>query len=354
MTPPAWAQPHPYAEDFDTFWLVNDLPPAPWPEWRPGDWDPQKYGPPGTVWRYSMGQYWDRLNAPLFSQSFQAALKVLRDELQVGGIVSGESQAWTNPGPTPPPDWVPRMRWINVTIVGKLGSLEQINHVLKFRTKPAPDVDQSEADLQTFANQVRDTWAAFFNGNDLATQNATKISHRFNAELVYTEVHAAYLEQTAAASFTTHPGKRGPVKDFHYPRPAYLVPTQYAQFAQNAVKGTADPGFGSLPYEVALCLTHTSGLRGPRNRGRIYLGGLGAQTVDSHGMFTADVQAVGAAYGKNFVQAINAASGNELHIVSRAYATSVRVNGVSTGLVPDSQRRRRRSLLESSLSGWTG
>lgn len=354
MTPPAWPQPHPYAQDFDTFWLVRQLPPAPWPELPPGPVDHQVYGPEGTEWLFPVSDYLNRLTTGGFSQGFSKALGVLLSEAKAVAVPDSTTWGWRTPASAPeipPSPEVRPMRWIHATIVAKLGALEEINHTLNFRTNPA-DADQSPASLLTFANQIRDTWTSFFQGFDLLAQNHKKISDHFQAGLVYKEVRTAYLEQTAAATTTTVPGKRGPRKVFHYPRPVYLVPTQYSQFAPGAVHGTDPSGIPPLPYEVAAVLTHTTGLRGPRNRGRIYLGGLASTVMGADGMFDATVKDMGAAYGQNFVNALNTASGNRLHIVSRAYNTSVGVNGVAVGLVPDSQRRRRRSQLEASTQQW--
>lgn len=241
------------------------------------------------------------------------------------------------------------MRWIHVTIVGNLGATEQVAHTLNFRTNPA-DVDQDAAALTTFAGQVRDHFVAFL--NTAPAQANIPVIKWLSPDLVYKEVRAAYLEQTVPASVTTEQGKRGPRKVFHYPRPAYLVPTQYAQFAGNGVAGQGtDP---ALPYEVAMAITHTTGLRGPRNRGRVFLGGLTSGLIAPGGMFQAQwVEAIGNAWGVRMVNGLNTDTGNRLHVVSRAYASSVGVNGVSVGHVPDSQRRRRRSQLEAAKSVWT-
>jgi hypothetical protein len=103
---------------------------------------------------------------------------------------------------------------------------------------------------------------------------------------------------------------------------------------------------------VALALTLTTGQRGARNRGRVYLGPLGQGVMGSNGLFDTAVQQVANKFGRLFVNALNAGTGNRLHVVSRSYGTSVGVNGVSVGLVPDSQRRRRNRVSEQATAQW--
>jgi hypothetical protein len=49
---------------------------------------------------------------------------------------------------------------------------------------------------------------------------------------------------------------------------------------------------------------------------------------------------------QGFIHSLNLDPNWRVHVVSRAYATSVGVNGIRVGVVPDSQRRRRRSRPE--------
>lgn len=234
------------------------------------------------------------------------------------------------------------MRWAHATIIGALGSDEQVAHTLNFRTAPAPDVDQSPADMLTLGGQIRDAWVAFLN---TALSTGT-VRSALADQLTYTEVRTAYLEQDAPAGITTHTSRKTgrPVKDFHYPKPVYLVPTQYSSFTTAQGKCT---GANPLPYEVAGAITMKTGLRGPRNNGRLFLGPFGSGILGSTGNFntgmTSSIQSAFAA----FVHTLNTTTGVRLHVVSRAYNTSVGVNAVTMGQVPDSQRRRRRSRQES-------
>lgn len=239
------------------------------------------------------------------------------------------------------------MRWIHATINAKLGDVETMSHTMNFRTAPEPDVDQSVEDIQLFANQLRDIWANWLK-TTVAPETVAPSSLMGN-HVQYVDVTAAYLEQTAPAAISTHTSRKTghPVKDFTYPRPTYLVPTQYAEF-DGTVKGTNN--FAKLPYEVAMCVSFTTGVRGPRNRGRLYLGGLTTDHIDDTGAFKNGAPARVAGMFGRLIHTMNTGTGARLHVVSRAYATSIGINGVSVGSVPDSQRRRRRSQLENATT----
>jgi hypothetical protein len=236
------------------------------------------------------------------------------------------------------------MRWLHVCINAKVGQTETLTHTLNFRTAPAADVDQDEAAVQTFANQVRDIWHDWFT-TPAALGNVTPQS-TIGDHVAYQDVTAAYLEQTVPAVIHTHTSKKTgrPVKDFEYPKPTYLVLTQYAPFATPLNGG--DQG-ARLPYEVACAISFKTRLRGPRGRGRLYLGGLTVNQMDPSGTFKPGNGPLWAGMFSDLVHRLNTGTGARLHVVSRAYATSEGVNGVTCGIVPDSQRRRRRSLKEA-------
>lgn len=237
------------------------------------------------------------------------------------------------------------MRWWHVTIVGKVGTVEQVAHTFNYRTAPAVDVDQSPADGVTFAGQIGAAWTSFLNG-DTGTVPKSHLSRN----LVYDHVRATYLEQANPAAINTRPGKRGPVKTFTPPRAGVLVPTQFWNFPVGTVGGAG--GGMDCPWETALCMSLGTGVRGPRNRGRSYLGPLDLGIMSGGGVFIPDVVAMGERFGRLFINAVNVSSGNRLHIVSRSYATSIGVNSVLVGLVPDSQRRRRKSQPENAVTAW--
>lgn len=331
-----------YSEDAGRY-ICLGLPPEPWPDVPVnGPFDRATYGPGGTIYIFSEEHLLDRYfpgggSLPRRLMKWLRKLRVL--------IVSGSGSwsvpyEWADPAL---PVGVAQMRWLHVNINAKLADTETLTHSLNFRTAPAADVDQDAAAVLLFARQIRDTFQTAWN-NGLAP--ATPMSPFFCSDLKYTGVTAAYLEQTQPAEIR----RVGNRNTYIYPRPNYLVPTQYADFATPLVgTNTGAP----LPFEVALCASFTTGLRGPRNRGRLYWGGLPisavATTGPQSGNFATAIAQSCQAMTAALVHAWNTGTGGRLHIVSRAYATSVGVNGVRVGVVPDSQRRRRRSRLEQYL-----
>lgn len=323
---------------------MRQLPPEPWPELPDGPIDHQAYGPEGTEWLFSVQSYLNRLTTGGFSQGFQGALKALTDEAKAVAVPGATTWGWRTPASAPNLDiGVRKMRWIHAEIIGKMGS-EQVAHTLNFRTNPA-DVQQDAAAIATFAGQIRDEWVTFL----AAGVNGNPMKKYLSADLAYTEVRAAYLEQTTAATVTTHKSlKTGrDVKDFHYPRPAVLVPTQFANFTVGNTG--SDTPTTRLPWEVAMCLSLTTGLRGSRNNGRFYLGPLDGAVMNAApgGLFTPlTAQGIGTAFAA-FLRRLNTNTGNRVHVLSKSYATSVGVTGVRVGIVPDAQRRRRKSEAET-------
>lgn len=319
-------------------WSVPDAPPGPFPFVGP-TFPRAEYGPPGTVWVFSEADMFAGLvNLP----GFVAPWAVNQALKKLGVVVgSGSLLYWRTPDQSIQPRGPDvTFRWLRTTIVGTIGTTEGVAHVLNWRPATNPDGDLTVAQVQAHGDAIRDRWASFINGG---TPVATKAL--LSSSLAYTEVRTAYLEQGAAASVTTHPGKRGPVKDFHYPRPAYIVPTQYSPFTAGQVVGAATGS--DLPWEVACCLSLKTNLRGPRNRGRLYLGPIGANAMAAGGLFASSVDSLASSFSTVFLSPAQTATSTKLMVVSRAYATAIPVTSISVGHVPDSQRRRRKKQPES-------
>jgi hypothetical protein len=320
--------------------MVPRLPPAPWPHKPPGDyWDPAVFGPEGTLWDFPS----DALGA-LGESIGEKLLKVLVRKLGDPLIPEDASiQFWaTPPNGYPPP--VPRrsMRYVRLSVIGKLGTNEQVSHTFGLRTAPTVDVDQDAAAMQTLADQVRTLWATWFSST---MTNGQAVKSLFSPQLTYTEVRAAYVESTVTGTKNTLPitGHR-PKIVYTYARPTYLVPTQYSLFAAG-VTGTDTV---SLPWEVALAMTLESGRRGAANRGRTYLGPFGTGILAGAGNFDpTKVQALATAFAGGVVHAINAGTGCDVHVVSKFWNDSIPVSSVRAGVVPDSQRRRRQAVPEN-------
>lgn len=345
VDPPPWPDRPPGAQNFDQFWLVNSLPPQPFPAEDYDYGSDPRFGPAGTRWRFPTERLIDRQTVVGTSAATKSAIEKLIQKLAIKLPPIG-SMGWVTPlALAPPADPVGEpMRWLHATILATLGGNESVAHTLNFRTAPTPDVDQDPAAVQTFANQIRDNWVIFL----AAVAGANTVQRYMSPDLVYKEVRVAYLEQTAGAGITTHVSRKTgrPVKDFAMPRPNYIVPTQFATFGATQAVGNSDGA--TLPYEVACCLSLKTAFRGPRNRGRFYLGGLTQTIMGANGNFQPTaVAGLAAAFDEKFLQPLNQTTGNDAHIVSRAYATSTPITGVSAGVVPDSQRRRRRTRLEA-------
>jgi hypothetical protein len=354
MSPPTWPQPHPYALDFDEFWVVNSLPPLPWPEWTPGDWDLQKYGPAGTVWRFSWGSYLDRIYGTGFSAGSSALIRSLREEASAVSIPLGSSQSWRNPGLTPDPSIgrLEPLRFIRTQIVQAVGNIEQAVHVLHWAPLSG-DANLSGVGLKAFGDQVRDSWVTFLNKPMAIYTGGGNINpwRRAMAPLArYTEVRTSaviqngpgpWVEYGAGATQIQHPGARA-IQDGQ---------TALSPFDPNDASSLPS-GPTTLPYEVAMCVSLNTNFRGPRFRGRLYLGPMGAVVMGGDGYFVgATVHDTAQAVGE-FIDRVNLQGVNKAVVLSSKFATWAPIQGTSGGLVPDSQRRRRRGQTENPILGW--
>lgn len=114
------------------------------------------------------------------------------------------------------------------------------------------------------------------------------------------------------------------------------------------------PGSGAggalYPNQVALVVSLTTGFsRGPAHRGRFYLP-LPSMPVDSSGMITAATAGTVGDTVTAFIAALNSSAPNvEVSVMSRKDGAPGhrRVTGNEVGRVLDTQRRRRRSLVEN-------
>lgn len=311
-------------------WSVDDAPPAPWPIDVGPDFPLHTYGPPGTVWIFTLGDIaanWTGIPAPVGKALLKRALRKLGSY-----TIGGSLWAWRTPDPEGlhPPMTI---KVIRTTIHAKFGAAEEIAHVMHWRSKPTADVSQDAAAIKTFADQLRDHWVAFLDSSG-PVGSGTSLRQHLSTDVQYNEVRAAHLEIS--------PGLK----------PVYLVPTQYSSFT--GTTGNCS-GSGVLPYEVAMCLSLNTALRGARHRGRTYLGGIINSELAGNGLFSvSSVTAFGKAYFDQLVTAMSTDSGNDLHVLSHKFGESYKVTGVRVGVVPDSQRRRRRKQLEAYvLAGGT-
>jgi hypothetical protein len=344
-SPPPWPERPDYAQDFDLFWLcAYHLPPEPWPDNPATDaeWN-ALYGPPGTVWTYSVQALINRLTVIGAGQAATALVNRYLSRIKELKLPPAHTMSWTNPGPGSVFKEEYRMRWIHCTVHGKVGTGEEVAHTFNLRTQPAPDIDQSPAQLTTLAGQIRDRWQAFL--TTALPGGLPAVQNYLSGNLTYDEVRVAYLEQLAPG--INKKGEHDPAK-----RPNWIVKTQYASFNPATAKGTGQVA-NDLPWEVAMCMTLNSNVRGRSFRGRSYLGPLSNGIMDPNGLLRpAIANGIAGAFGSVFVAGVNANTGAQFQVISRTHLSAAPIQGVRVGVVPDSQRRRRRSQLEAYTQVW--
>jgi hypothetical protein len=167
----------------------------------------------------------------------------------------------------------------------------------------------------------------------------TGVADAISAQLTYQEVRISYIEQTTG---TDANGSGG---DQHTLVPTIVVPMN-----------TPTPGGAAanpLPYEVACALTLQTDVRGPRTRGRVYLGGLAPSVMAANGLFAAGtVESLALAWGEQMVAYFHDETTWRANVVSRRSATAREIQGIAVGVVPDAQRRRRNALAEQYNQAW--
>jgi hypothetical protein len=357
-----------------------EIPPWPWPDqddahpWRGcppgGDWC---LGDVGTVWTFKQSDLDGRLvglgvDTSLYEIAgdyISKAIEIMSRWTNVGQTCDKLDDdddphiAWVSGLSRPEEPVVPNYPVVRAVVHAKLGTLEELAHVLHFRLHTGAATMPNLADLVTFGGHIATAWQQFF-----AAQSAgSPVVHpNFSQQLVYDEVRMSVVEYQQAAT----PMPR--------PNPLFTIPTQYIAMPAN-VQGSGSTAT-TLPYEVALCLTHLTNARGRSNKGRIYLGGLSTAILSSSapgGIFEAGkVQAIALAYWNMLAGLSGATPGYDLQVMSArshvgnagpkhpggegpwAAPSSKGVQGIRVGVVPDSQRRRRRSELELyTVSGGT-
>lgn len=216
------------------------------------------------------------------------------------------------------------VRWLKVILAGELGGgVEQFQHSMSVG-KPGADPDLSVEAQLALAEQLAALWAAKWAINNGGPAAATNV---FSAAVRYTEVGVVQLEKT------------GDDVNQADQTQWWMWPT-----------GTGPTGTGAtLPFEVACAVTLQTDVRGPRGRGRMYLPPMSAGNIETTGLF-ADAAALSAGnLVQAFCQSVVDNTPWEPLVVSRTHQVLNRVTSVNCGVVPDSQRRRRRSQAEARI-----
>ena len=246
----------------------------------------------------------------------------------------------------------------------KLGTLEELVHQFHLiGVRNGATVPANAGDLITLGGSLATIWASFMDTAVGYNNNTQKPKYFFTPELVYDELRLSVVEYLQVTD-ATHPR----------PNPVVHIPTQYVPIASGCA-GTSNQT--ALPYEVAACITHLTNARGRSNKGRVYFGGLSTSCLAlTGGVFYSQSGQInlpyylGYAYGTNWIQAVTSGTDYDLQVVSArshvnnqgpknpngegAWAApgSKGIGGIKVGLVPDSQRRRRRSQLEQYSLQW--
>jgi hypothetical protein len=219
------------------------------------------------------------------------------------------------------------------TVHGKLLGGEETANVLHLLDLGAPGYARDAAGALAVGTAVRDAWNAFLTGAGGHPAGAGF----YSSSVTWDEVRVAPITVTSPAPIVS--GKPKPVH--------FDTPTQYVPW------GSVKSGTGgtSLPYEVACALSLGTGVRGRSSRGRTYLGPISAGTIaatPNEGLFDPAVTlAIAQGWWANVAVALAATPGLQLVVLSVKNATVLAVSNVRVGQVPDSQRRRRRSLPEA-------
>jgi hypothetical protein len=112
-----------------------------------------------------------------------------------------------------------------------------------------------------------------------------------------------------------------------------------------------------LPLQNALVMSHRTAQIGRRGRGRVFRPGLTTPAINSHGHVDSSVQASFLSAHVSLLEALSYSDTNPTGPHLRPIVTGSPwtqygvINSVKVGSVPDTQRRRRRSLPETYLTG---
>lgn len=306
-------------------WNVEGIPPEPWP--YAGAWPVDAFGPPGTIWRCSATAYLNRLALGSGTLSEAAARRLLLlNKLPSAAGVFGASVTWTTPGLAPDFMTIDALRG---TIHGQVGTLEETCNVLHYITDP--EVAITDAIVHTFGDKLVTQWGAFM---DTPLTSGPNVHTLFSNIINWYEVRAAHVQIV------------GPVVKW--------APGTNTYFAPLSGIGA---GSAPLPNQVAAVVTLLTGVRvgkhGASGRGRTYLGPLGTGIIGTDALIPATVaRDVVNAWHAAMIDGMDAGT-DKFKLVVLSPKTDARYLVTSTrmGRVPDTQRRRRKSLPELYQSG---
>lgn len=226
------------------------------------------------------------------------------------------------------------MRWIRHTLRGQLaGGVEQFQHKMDWGV-PGDDPDISQAEADALAVVLATAWKSAW------TDAGIGASDMFSTDVKYVESGIVQLTQTSA---TNAQGVGDPPEE-SFGTSWFMWPV-----------GTEPVGTGgtaSLPYEVAVAITLQTDHRGPSGRGRLYLPPPAPVTMTTGGVFASTHVKFGYLVSKYVMNGVTASPYVPV-VASRRRLILNEITSINTGIVPDSQRRRRRSQDEARTDNWT-
>lgn len=232
------------------------------------------------------------------------------------------------------------MRWVKSTVKGTLGGVEDFQFSVNF-SKPGADPNPDAAALAALGVSLNAKFVAALSANDALLGNVPR-SRCFSPDVKFTAFGAALLTITEAKD-----------KDGGGGNLSQDGETQWSLInGVTGIVGTTTEH--SLPYEVATCVTMHTDHAGPSGRGRVYLPPPSINALDTGGKYLAN-QVVGAAHILSawFTAVIAGADDVVPVVVSQRRLFYTPISQVTVGIIPDSQRRRRWSQLESPQVAWT-
>jgi hypothetical protein len=226
------------------------------------------------------------------------------------------------------------MRWIRCTYRGFLGNgVEQFQFKMDYGM-PGDDPTLDEADAPAWAEARAAELIA-----SLAYDSGTGTLASFlSSAHGFSEIGAVQMTQTEATSVDGTGGNQ----EQSYPGGWYMFPTGSEPRGSVVVD--------SLPYEVACAVTLHTDTRGPRGRGRLYLPPFNKNALAAGGLFSTVASGTAGEFVKQLANRAATATSLVPVVVSGRAIQLHEIVGVSTGLVPDSQRRRRRSQNEAPIA----
>lgn len=216
------------------------------------------------------------------------------------------------------------MRWLQSTFRGLLFG-EAFQHKMDWG-KPGDDPTTTETDALVLAQLMATQWSTIMGPSLLVA---------FPPDVVYTEVGVVELNQSDAGGDVTE-----------------TYGTQWAMYPTTE-RPTGGSATTSLPYEVSCCVSLQTDHRGPSGKGRFYLPPFTKDGITVHGLFNMGVVSPVIVAIGDYIDSIKSSEDLVPIVVSRTKKILNEVTSINTGIVPDSQRRRRRSLNEARVAEWT-